>query len=96
MSWSFPGIAVNALWPRTAILTAAVTNLMEGVDARSRTPEIMADAAYAILTSNPKSCTGNFFIDDEVLASIGVTDFAKYSVDPSAPQSDLVPDFFIE
>ena len=88
------GIAFNALWPRTAIATAAIRNLMGGDEAmrRSRKPEIMADAAHWILTRPSRDCTGNFFIDDDVMAKAGVTDLTPYAVDPSA---DLVPDFFI-
>lgn len=88
------GIAVNALWPRTAIDTSAVRNLLGGEQSvkHSRTPEIVADSAYLILTQNSKECTGNFFIDDEVLISNGVTDLSKYSVVPGAK---LVEDFFL-
>jgi len=88
------GIAVNALWPRTAIDTAAVRNLLGGAAAanRSRKPEIMADAAHAILCRPSRECTGNFFIDEEVLRAEGVTDLDQYSV---VPGSDLVPDFFV-
>jgi citronellol/citronellal dehydrogenase len=88
------GIAFNALWPRTAIATAAVQNLLGGEHAMrgSRKPSIMADAAYAIFNRPAKECTGNFFIDDEVLAAEGKTDLAEYANDPSAP---LIPDFFI-
>ena len=88
------GIAFNALWPRTVIGTAAVQNLLGG-DATirgSRTPEIMADAAYAILTRPSRECTGNFFVDDDVLRSVGVTDLSKYQTVPGA---DLIPDFFV-
>ena len=88
------GIAVNALWPRTVIATAAVQNLLGG-DAtvrRSRKPEIMGDAAHVILTRPSREHTGQFFIDDDVLASAGVTDLSPYAFDPSA---DLLPDFFI-
>jgi citronellol/citronellal dehydrogenase len=88
------GIAVNALWPRTVIATAAVQNLLGG-DATirgSRQPEIVADAAYVILTKPSRECTGNFFVDDEVLRSVGVTDLAKYQTVPGA---ELVPDFFV-
>jgi citronellol/citronellal dehydrogenase len=88
------GIAFNALWPRTVIATAAVQNLLGG-DATirgSRTPEIMADAAYEILTRPSRECTGNFFIDDDLLRSTGVTDFAKYQ---QVPGADLIPDFFV-
>jgi len=88
------GISVNALWPRTAIATAAVQNLLGGDQAMkgSRTPEIMADAAYEILTKPAGEQTGGFLIDDDVLEAAGVSDFTKYAVDPEA---DLVPDFFL-
>ena len=88
------GVAVNALWPRTTIATAAVQNLLGGDEMirRSRKPEIMADAAYFILTSDSRSHTGNFFIDDEVLAAHGVTDLEKYAV---VPGQDLMPDLFL-
>lgn len=91
------GVAFNALWPRTAIDTSAVRNLLGGDDMarRSRTPEILADAAYEILTRPSKECTGNFFIDDEVLRESGVTDFKQYQVDPDLDESELVPDFFV-
>ncbi len=93
MAEEFRGkVAVNALWPRTAIATAAIG--MIGGDPmikRSRTPEIMSDAAHVILTKGVET-TGNFFIDDEVLAEAGVTDFDRYAVDPSAT---LLPDFFL-
>ncbi|HEX7663068.1 MAG TPA: NAD(P)-dependent oxidoreductase [Polyangiaceae bacterium] len=86
-------VAVNALWPRTVIDTAAVRNLLggEGVAKQGRTPEIMADAAYAILNKGV-DYTGNFAIDDEVLAAEGVTDFSKYALDPNGK---LLPDFFL-
>jgi citronellol/citronellal dehydrogenase len=88
------GIAVNALWPRTTIDTAAVRNLLGGTAMadRSRSPEIMADAAHAILVKPSREVTGNFFIDDEVLAADGVTDFDKYA---NAPGSELAPDLFL-
>jgi citronellol/citronellal dehydrogenase len=88
------GIAVNALWPRTTIATAAVNNLLGGEQLMraSRKPEIMADAAYAIFTSPSRDTTGQFFIDDVLLASHGVTDFDVYRVDPTSP---LAPDFFV-
>jgi citronellol/citronellal dehydrogenase len=88
------GIAVNAIWPRTVIATSAVQNLLGGDSTMqgSRTPEIMADAAYAILTRPSREFTGNFCIDDEVLAAEGVTDFSKYS---SVPGATLLPDFFV-
>jgi citronellol/citronellal dehydrogenase len=89
-------IAVNALWPRTVIATAAVQNLLGGDDVMkgSRTPDIMADAAHVILTMNssdPKA-TGQFFVDDDVLLAAGVTDLSKYA---SVPGADLIPDFFV-
>ena len=89
------GIAVNALWPRTAIATAAVRNLLGGDDmvSRSRKPEIMADAAHVVLTRPSREVTGNFFVDDEVLESAGVTDLDQYAVTPGSP---LMPDFFVE
>jgi citronellol/citronellal dehydrogenase len=88
------GIAVNALWPRTAIDTAAL-QMIPGVDtAACRTPEILADAAYIILNRESKSCTGNFFVDDELLASEGITDLEKYSVVPGT--KDFLLDFFLE
>lgn len=88
------GIAVNALWPRTVIATAAL-NVIPGVDvSRGRKPEIMADAAHAILTRDPRTCTGNFFIDDEVLTEAGVTDLDQYSVVPGT--RDFLPDFFLD
>ncbi|HVK82930.1 MAG TPA: NAD(P)-dependent oxidoreductase [Kofleriaceae bacterium] len=88
------GIGVNALWPRTAIATAAVQNLLGGEQAikGSRKPEIMADAAYAIFTKSSREATGNFYVDDEVLAAAGKTDLAEYAVTPGAP---LIPDFFV-
>jgi citronellol/citronellal dehydrogenase len=88
------GIAVNALWPRTAIDTAAL-QMIPGIDtATCRTPEILADAAYVILNRVSKDCTGNFFVDDEVLASVGVTDLEKYSVVPGT--TDFLLDFFLD
>lgn len=88
------GIAVNSLWPLTAIDTAAVRNVLggEAMAKASRKPEIVADAAIAILHRPAKTCTGNFFIDEEVLLAEGITDFSPYSHDPNAP---LVPDFFV-
>ena len=88
------GIAVNALWPRTAIDTAAL-QMIPGIDtAACRTPEILADAAYVILNRISKETTGNFFVDDEVLASVGVTDLDKYSVVPGT--KDFLLDFFLD
>ncbi|HEY2745913.1 MAG TPA: NAD(P)-dependent oxidoreductase [Polyangia bacterium] len=88
------GIAVNAIWPRTVIATAAVQNLLGGDSTMqgARTPEIMADAAYAILTRPSREFTGNFCIDEEILKKDGVTDFAQYA---SVPGADLIPDFFL-
>jgi citronellol/citronellal dehydrogenase len=88
------GIAVNALWPRTVIATAAVQNLLGGdeVIRRARRPEIVADAAHAILIRDRRACSGNFFIDEEVLRGEGVTDFSHYSVTPGA---ELLFDFFV-
>ena len=88
------GIAFNALWPRTTIATAAIKNLLGG-DAMmkaSRKPEIMGDAAYVIFNRPSRECTGNFFIDDEVMRSAGKTDLSEYAVDPTAK---LMPDFFV-
>jgi citronellol/citronellal dehydrogenase len=88
------GIAVNALWPRTAIDTAALA-MIPGVDtAACRTPEILSDAGYIILNRNSKGCTGNFFVDDEVLASEGITDLEKYSVVPGT--KDFLLDVFLD
>jgi citronellol/citronellal dehydrogenase len=88
------GIAANCLWPRTIIATAAVQNLLGGDEAmaRSRTPEIVGDAAHAILVQDPRSCTGNAFIDDEVLVDAGITDLSGYS----APDAELALDLFVE
>ena len=88
------GIAVNALWPRTAIATAAVQNHLGGDEIMklSRNVDIMADSAYSILTKDSKSFTGNFCIDDLVLYEDGVKDFSKYA---SVPFDQLMPDFFV-
>ena len=89
------GIAANALWPRTAIATAAIRNLLGGdrLVAMSRTPQILADAAHLIFTQPARSFTGNFLIDDTFLHAVGgVTDFEPYRVDPKLP---LAPDFFV-
>jgi citronellol/citronellal dehydrogenase len=87
------GIAVNALWPKTTIATAAVQNLLGGdaMVSMSRTPDIMGDCAYYIFNRSSRDCTGNFFIDEEVMAQEGITDLSKYAVDPTKP---LMPDFF--
>jgi citronellol/citronellal dehydrogenase len=91
------GIAFNSLWPRTIIATAAVQNLLGGdaAMARSRKPEIMADAAHAIFTRSSRECTGNFFIDDEVLAQDGVSDLSAYRYG-DASEADLAPDLFLD
>jgi citronellol/citronellal dehydrogenase len=87
------GIAVNALWPRTIIATAAL-RMIPGVDpGRGRKPEIMADAAYWILTQPARGCSGNFFIDEDVLRRAGTADFGKYAVDPA---KTLLPDLFLD
>jgi citronellol/citronellal dehydrogenase len=94
MAEEFKGkIAFNGLWPRTGIATAAIA-MLGGEDGmkRCRKPEIMADAAYAIFNRPAGACSGNFFIDDEVLAAEGVTDFDQYAVSPGTP---LMPDFFV-
>lgn len=89
------GIAVNSLWPRTLIATAAVQNLLGGDEAmkRSRRPEIVADAAYEIFTRPSNGTTGNFYIDDEVLAEAGITDLAAYSY---VEDADLMLDGFLD
>lgn len=88
-------VAVNSLWPETAIATAAVGNLLGGDELirRSRKPDIVADAAHAILTRPAASCSGNFFVDVRVLMEEGVIDFSAYAVDPRV---DAVLDFFLE
>jgi citronellol/citronellal dehydrogenase len=88
------GIGVNSLWPRTAIATAAL-QMIPGVDSnKCRKPEILADAAYLILTSDAKTTSGNFFIDDTLLAQHGVVDLERYSVVPGT--KDFIPDFFVD
>lgn len=88
------GIAVNSLWPRTAIATAAL-QMIPGVDtALCRKPEILSDAAWFILTSDAKTTTGNFFIDDTLLAEHGVTDLDPYAVTPG--NKNFIPDFFVD
>ena len=89
------GIAINALWPRTVIATAALQMIPGAEVDRCRTPEVMADAAHAVLTrdaSNPSN-TGNFYIDDEVLAEAGITDLSAYAVRPG---SSLRTDIFLD
>ena len=90
-------IAVNALWPRTVIATAAVQNLLGG-DATmkgSRKPDIMADAAYAVLTRKSTDFTGNFCVDETLLREAGTTDFSAYSMTPGIKDSELLPDYFL-
>ena len=88
------GVAVNALWPKTTIDTAAVRNLLggEAMANRSRSPEVMADAAMAILTKDSREFTGHFAIDEEILRASGQDDFAQYAIDPT---QELMPDFFL-
>ena len=88
------GLAVNALWPRSVIATAAVQNLLGGDEVMrcARKPDIMADAAHAILTKESRSCTGNFFVDEDLLREEGVTDFEQYACTSGA---ELLPDFFL-
>jgi citronellol/citronellal dehydrogenase len=90
------GIAFNSLWPRTIIATAAVQNLLGGDEAmrRSRKPEIVADAAYAIVTRPSRECTGNLFLAEDVLAEEGVTDLDDYSYDGA--DGELIPDLFVD
>eukprot|EP01089_Gocevia_fonbrunei_P020167 TRINITY_DN7424_c0_g1_i1.p1 TRINITY_DN7424_c0_g1~~TRINITY_DN7424_c0_g1_i1.p1 ORF type:complete len:310 (-),score=88.33 TRINITY_DN7424_c0_g1_i1:79-972(-) len=90
------GIGVNALWPRTGIATAAIQNLLGGEEAmrQCRKPEIISDSAYYILTSPASECTGNFFVDDKLLETVGITNLDKYAVTPGT--KEFFPDFFIE
>ncbi len=87
------GIAFNSLWPRTIIATAAIKNLLGGEEAmkKARSPEIMADAAYEIFTRDARECTGNFFVDDEIVQG----DLGRYRADPNGTEDDLLPDFFV-
>ena len=87
-------VAVNALWPKTGIATAAIENLLGGEAAlqRCRKPEIVADAAWKIITRDSSRCTGQFFVDEDVLRDEGETDFNQYAV---SPETDLMPDFFL-
>ena len=88
------GIGVNALWPRTVIDTAAL-QMIPGIDAQAgRTPQILADAAHIIFNRDAKECTGNFFVDDTLLANEGITDLEKYSVTPGT--KDFLLDFFLD
>jgi len=88
------GIGVNALWPRTVIATAALQVIPGGDPSRGRKPEIMADAAHVIFNRDASSCTGNFFIDDEVLAGAGMSNLDQYAV--TLGNRDFLPDFFID
>jgi citronellol/citronellal dehydrogenase len=88
------GVGVNALWPRTVIATAALNVIPLADPKRGRKPEIMADAAQVILTRDPRTCTGNFFIDEDVLKQAGVTNFDGYAVTPGA--KEFIPDFFLD
>jgi len=89
------GVAFNALWPRTAIDTAAVRNLLGGerMANASRRPEIMADAAWFVLTRGSRECTGHFYTDEQVLAEEGQTNLDRYAVQPGTP---LFDDFFLD
>jgi citronellol/citronellal dehydrogenase len=87
------GIAFNALWPRTVIATAAL-NMVDGVSPENcRKVDIMADAAHAILSQDSDKCSGNFYLDEDVLRSVGVRDFDGYAVEPGAP---LMRDLFLD
>lgn len=90
-------VAVNALWPKTAIATAAIRNQPGGevIVAGARTPDIMADAAWHILTKDHNTCSGHFFIDEDVIKDAGIDDLRSYQVDPNLPQDKLFPDFFL-
>lgn len=91
------GIATNSLWPRTMVATSAVRNIIgEDLISRSRTPEIMGDAALAILTKPAREFTGRLVIDDDVLAAEGVTDFAKYRVNPAIAENELELDLWVD
>merc|ERR1711936_1368047 len=91
------GIAVNAIWPKTAIMTAAMGMMGggEGISSQCRTPEIMADAAYVILTKHSREFTGNFCVDEHILREVGVKDFSQYLA-PGATEDSLMPDFFLD
>ena len=91
-------VAVNALWPKTVINTAAVQNQLGGVPAvqAARQPSIKADAAHAILSRPMASASGQFFIDEEILRETGTTDFGPYRVDPALEDNQLLPDFFLD
>ena len=91
------GVACSTLWPKTLVATEAVRNVLGGdkVVAATRTPEVVADAAYVILTSDYDSTNGRFFHDDEVLASTGVKDFTKYKTSKDIPEYKILPDGFV-
>ncbi|MDN3310840.1 NAD(P)-dependent oxidoreductase [Microbacterium oryzae] len=91
------GIAANALWPKTLIATAAVQNVIGGdaMMARSRTPEIYADAAHLVLSQPARGCSGQTLLVEDVLADAGVTDLARYAAVPGTPDEDLIPDVFL-
>jgi len=91
------GIAVNAIWPKTAIMTAAMVMMGGGdeISSQCRTPEIMADAAYVILTKHSREFTGNFCVDEQILREVGVKDFSQYLA-PGATEQSLMPDFFLD
>merc|ERR1719361_2333058 len=91
------GIAVNAIWPKTAIMTAAMVMVGggDGISSQCRTPQIMADAAYVILTKDSRSFSGNFCVDEAVLRDVGVKDFSQYLA-PGATEASLMPDFFLD
>merc|ERR1712198_326302 len=91
------GIAVNAIWPKTAIMTAAMEMLGggSGISNQCRTPQIMADAAYVILTKDSRNFSGNFCVDEHLLREVGVKDFASYLA-PGATEESLMPDFFLD
>ena len=90
------GVAFNALWPKTTIDTAAIRNFYGTDDAlRSRKQEIMADAAHVILTRSSRECSGNFYVDEEILRQEGIKDFSRYAVTPDMKDEELNPDFFI-
>ncbi len=89
------GVAFNALWPRTTVATAAVRNLLGGepMVRASRKPAVMGDAAHAVLCRDSRTCTGNFYLDEEVLHEEGITDLEPYAVEPGTPlQQDLFLD----
>ncbi len=98
MAGEFKGkVAFNALWPKTAIATAAVNFALggEAMMKKSRTVEIMADSAFAIFSRDKSTCTGNFFVDEEVLKEEGITDFSQYAYTPGTKDEELMPDFFV-